>query len=574
MIPAFLWPVANHLWQSTAFAGVAALLTLALKKNHASVRYWLWFASSMKFLAPLSLLIGVGSHLQWRKPVSIEQPKLALAVDHVAQPFSEPIPSPRLLNVPPVPHPIPTTLLAVWLCGVLLSAFGYVRPWLRVRAAVCTALPCPTDFPGAGMRILAVRSSVELEPCVFGIIHPVLILPAGIGDHLTPKELEAVLRHELCHARRRDNLTASLHMLVEALFWFFPLVFWIGRKLVDERERACDEDVLRIGSEPEVYAQGILNVCKFYLQSSPISAAGVTGSDLARRIEAIMVNRSGNKLSFGKKLLLTAAGVFAALPLAISISNASLIRAQSQNASDVKFDVISVKRNNSGIQGNYFRPSEGRFSAENVSVQQILWWAYRIQDFQVVGAPGWIASEHYDIEAKVEGQTRSADMRLMVQKLLQDRFKLVLHRDTSELPIYVLTAAKSGLKLKAGTCMTREPNTPLAPGQRQSDFCGFGGIGNGTLRTTSTTMEIFTDLLTTVLKRQVVDTTGFKGNFDVSLRWTPDPVSTGNGGQIPTETTGPSIFTAMQEQLGLKLEAGKGPVDVLVVDHIERPSEN
>ena len=165
-------------------------------------------------------------------------------------------------------------------------------------------------------------------------------------------------------------------------------------------------------------------------------------------------------------------------------------------------------------------------------------------------------------------------MRLMVQKLLQDRFKLVLHRDTSELPIYVLTAAKSGLKLKTGTYLTQEPNTPLAPGQRQSDFCGFGGIGNGTLRTTSTTMEIFTDLLTTVLKRQVVDTTGFKGNFDVSLRWTPDPVSTGNGGQIPTETTGPSIFTAMQEQLGLKLEAGKGPVDVLVVDHIERPSEN
>src|SRR5262249_4953822 len=128
--------------------------------------------------------------------------------------------------------------------------------------------------------------------------------------------------------------------------------------------------------------------------------------------------------------------------------------------------------------------------------------------------------------------------------------------------------------LKAGTCLTREPNTALAPGQRQSDFCGFGGIGNGTLRMTSTTMESFAYLLTTVLKRKVVDSTGFKDRFDVSLRWTPDPVSSGNDGQVPSNTTGPSIFTALQEQLGLKLESSKGPVDVLVVDHVEGPSEN
>jgi uncharacterized protein (TIGR03435 family) len=419
-----------------------------------------------------------------------------------------------------------------------------------------------------------VRSSAGLEPCVFGIIHPVLILPDGIGDRLPPIELETVLQHELCHIRRRDNLTASLHMLVAALFWFYPLVFWIGRKLVDERERACDEDVLRISRDPEVYANGILNVCRFYLQLPPISAAGVSGANLARRIEAIMRNESVSRLSFGKILLLGAAAVTAAFPLAISTSNASLIRAQSQNAPDVQFDVASVKRNNSGSRGNYFRPSEGRFSAENVSVQQVLTWAYRVQGFQILEAPGWIASEHYDIEAKAQGQERPAGMAFMVQKLLQDRFKLVLHRDKRELPIYVLTAAKSGMKLKAGTCLTREPNTPLVPGQRQSDFCGFGGIGNGTLMATSTTMEIFTDLLTTVLGRKVVDSTGFKGNFDVSMRWMSDPVSTGNAGRVPTDTTGPSIFTAVQEQLGLKLEASKGPVDVLVVDHIERPSEN
>src|SRR5262245_26057055 len=141
----------------------------------------------------------------------------------------------------------------------------------------------------------------------------------------------------------------------------------------------------------------------------------------------IMRNKSGSRLSFGKKLLLAAAAVAAALSLAIGISNASLIRAQSQSAAGVQFEVASVKRNNSGSRGNYFRPSEGRFSAENVSIQQILTWAYRVQDFQILGAPDWIGSEHYDIEAKVEGQTRSADMPFMVQKLLQDRYRLVLH---------------------------------------------------------------------------------------------------------------------------------------------------
>src|SRR5207249_900085 len=128
-----------------------------------------------------------------------------------------------------------------------------------------------------------------------------LLVPAGIEDHLTPPQLEAVLAHEMCHVRRRDNLTATIHMLVEAVFWFHPLVWWIGARLVDERERACDEHVLRVFEEPQTYAAGILEVCKLYVESPLACVSGVTGSHLRKRIEDIMINRVGRTLNFARK---------------------------------------------------------------------------------------------------------------------------------------------------------------------------------------------------------------------------------------------------------------------------------
>jgi len=110
-------------------------------------------------------------------------------------------------------------------------------------------------------------SPLRLEPGVFGVREPVLLLPEGITDRLTAPQLEAIVAHEMCHVRRQDNLTAALHMVVEILFWFHPLVWWIRARLVAERERACDEEVLRATAKPAVYAEGILNVCKFYIES-------------------------------------------------------------------------------------------------------------------------------------------------------------------------------------------------------------------------------------------------------------------------------------------------------------------
>ena len=147
-----------------------------------------------------------------------------------------------------------------------------------------------------------------MEPGVVGLWRPVILVPSGIEDDLTPRQLAAVLTHELCHIRRRDNTTAAVHMIVEAAFWFHPLVWWIGARLLEERERACDQEVLRICGEPRTYAEGIVSVCRRYVESPMPCVAGVSGSNVNNRIRDIMTNRTAVKLSGAQKAVLASAG--------------------------------------------------------------------------------------------------------------------------------------------------------------------------------------------------------------------------------------------------------------------------
>jgi beta-lactamase regulating signal transducer with metallopeptidase domain len=209
-----LSPVANHLWQSTLFAIAVWLLTLALRKNHAAVRYGLWTAASVKFLIPFSLLVSIGSHLGWRTAAAtvIAQPQWSSVVEDIGRPFATSAPALQAI-APPVSNPLPAILFAVWLCGFAVSIVLWFRCWRQIRAARKGAIPLALGLP------IPVRSSPTLmEPGVFGIRKPVLLLPQGITDRLTPAQLDAVLAHEMCHVRRRDNLTAAIHMVVEAPF--------------------------------------------------------------------------------------------------------------------------------------------------------------------------------------------------------------------------------------------------------------------------------------------------------------------------------------------------------------------
>jgi bla regulator protein BlaR1 len=296
----------DHLWQSTLFAGVIALLVPLFRGNRAAIRYGLWFTASVKFLLPFSLLANVGAALPAPVHPVLSAPAL-IAIGPAAVPFAHV--TPELAG-----HHLPYGLLlaCAWALGMTLVLAVWLTRWLRLRGAMQDAADMPLSLP---VPVKAVAS--WLEPGLVGIFRPVILMPRGIGEKLSTIEMDAILAHELCHLRRRDNLTAAIHMLVEALFWFHPLTWWIGRRLVEERELACDESVLEGGNPPRAYAEGILKVCRFYIQSPLACASGVSGADLQMRIRTIMVNRTAADMESGKGLLLALAALTAiALPLA------------------------------------------------------------------------------------------------------------------------------------------------------------------------------------------------------------------------------------------------------------------
>jgi hypothetical protein len=289
---------------------------------------------------------------------------------------------------------------------------------------------------------------------VFGIRRPVFLLPAGILDHLTPPQWKAIVAHELCHVRRRDNLTAAIHMGVEALFWFHPLVWWLGARLMLERERACDEEVLLAGNEPLAYAEGILKICEMNLESTLPYVSGVTGANLKQRIEEIMTRRTGIELSPSRKLVLAAAGISAAaVPFVVGILNPSLSRAQSNPERRASaFDVASIKPSaiwkagGEGSRRSKIEYSPKSLSMWNIDLTECVQWAYGVRFYQISGQ-GFPGSERYDILAKTENAVPVKQLRDMLQELLEKRFQLRLHREMKVLPVYQLVVARGGPRL-------------------------------------------------------------------------------------------------------------------------------
>lgn len=288
----------------------------------------------------------------------------------------------------------------------------------------------------------------------------------------------------------------------------------------------------------------------------------------------------------------TAVGV----PVVFGLLHSPQTGAESQASSATTapvYEVASIKRNKSGpgiIKLDF--PPNG-LTATNVTLDMLIEEAYGVEEVQISGAPGWFKSEWYDIEAKVDSSVadrsskltedqRTAEQHPMLQALLADRFKLTLHRESKELPVYALVIAKNGPKLQEAKRGDTYPNGLVG-------LDGHGAprlmqVGRGVIICQALPVEWLVHALTLQLKRPVLDRTGLKGIYDYRLHWTPDDskwaVFKGpedqpgiDGTRLP-EPSGPSIFTAIQEQLGLKLEPQKGPVDVLVIDHVERPSEN
>lgn len=288
--------VLDHLWQSSAVMAVAGFLTLFFRNNGAHVRHALWMAASLKFLLPFFVLNGLGIDLAHL--VGLQVPSLAAVETLYAagQPFSD---GPIFRAMPMPSAPVFFMMLGAWAASIAALLLLWFARWRALHATVRAARKADIAAP-MPVRI----SPTQMEPGLVGIFRPTLLLPEGIAERLTPAELKAVIAHEACHLRRRDNLWASLHMLAQTLFWFWPPLWWLGTRLIAERERACDEAVLAAGNDAQTYAEGILKVCQHYIRSPLACAAGISGSDLKQRMEDIMKHGIVSGLSMSKKVLL------------------------------------------------------------------------------------------------------------------------------------------------------------------------------------------------------------------------------------------------------------------------------
>lgn len=297
-----VWPyAANHLWQTTLACGLAMVAIFFLNRESARARYAVWIIISLKFALPSTLLVALFALNGMRLKSFAEQTGPVQDSGPIRIGFFDIADLPTNGQPGQTHSEIYCLLTVMWLAGF---AFVLTR-WLRKRAEFSHLLRSSRvealDRESAALRRvtswLRARSDIELivapeigEPGVWRIFRPAIVLPENLSSQLSDPELESVLMHEVIHIQRRDNLVASLQMILCSIFWFHPLIWVIDRKMLSDREQACDQEVCRLGGQPAIYAASLLKVLRFCIGFRMPGVSGAVGSNLKRRIEEIMDN--------------------------------------------------------------------------------------------------------------------------------------------------------------------------------------------------------------------------------------------------------------------------------------------
>lgn len=411
--------LALHLWQSTLVVIAAWVLALACRRNAAALRYWIWFAASLKFLVPFALLQSLGDYIGRSLPAPV-------TVDAALIETGNAIFVPSVLRVAIADGTltqIGTLVAALWALGTATLLLRWFLQWLSVYTKVASAPRLSMDLP-APVRV----TSGDLGPGVFGVFRPVVILPRTVIRELRQEQMQTVLAHELCHVRRRDNLTAAIHKCIEAVFWFHPLVWWIGANLLREREAACDESVIEEGYEQAVYAESILHVCRLGVTSKFSGVAASTGGDLIQRMSSIMSKERASPIDLGRFLLLLAAAMIVLYgPIASGVIAGASPEAFASGPID--FDSLTLEPSQSeSWRSAQFDPEAGRLALENVSLRQLISLAYPAST--VNSDADLIDRARYNIEARWHGQASASETsvyRELLKKVLRTHSNLEIY---------------------------------------------------------------------------------------------------------------------------------------------------
>jgi uncharacterized protein (TIGR03435 family) len=570
ILEALNWALLDFLWQGAVLALLLLLFQTLARKASASMRY---AAACTAMLLMLACFASTAVLKFVPAPAPVIHNPLTAAVP--LTPLKQTSPAVGIAFLPakaPVSAP-PEWIAFLWLLGVASVSSYTLLGWKRVRCLRREAVqPIESEFLATLQRRLGISRAVRLYasalaevPAVIGWMKPCILFPVTALTGLTESQLRAILAHELAHIRRHDYLINILQTAVETVLFYHPAVWWAGRRIRQERENCCDDTAIALLGDPVEYASALTGMEEIRARL-PGMALAANGGDLISRIRRVLREPEQTSRPLGRSAGVALALLIAGVPALLS-----------QEAKPA-FAVASVKPDTSGKVDHYFRMGGVSVSMTNQTLKNMMLWAWRIHDFQLIGGPGWIEKDRYDVAAKAPADANLQQRQLMVQSLLEDRFRLALHREIKELPIYNLTLAKSGLRIqpiKNGSCIEPDPKNPgFAPGKTLMDYCGSGGFGKGLMEGSSATMTELAESLSNVVVRTVVNKTGVEGRFRYQVEFAPEGTSTAENGGPPPPADAPSIFTAIQEQLGLKLDSARGPVEVLVIDRAEKPSAN
>lgn len=435
--------LALHLWQSTVVLLAAWPLTLICRRNAAEVRYGIWLCASLKFLVPFAVLQRLGDYVGQSLP-------MPLALDPVLIETGSAIFVPSIGGVDFSEAALPTLGIAaaiLWALGAIVLSLRWFAQWRAVRSSLSLAPHLQMDLP------IPVRvTSANLAPGVFGVFRPVLVLPRTVLNELDHSQLQAVLAHEMCHVRRCDNLTATLHKVVEVLFWFHPLVWWVGAHLLREREAACDESVIEDGHEQAVYAESILQVCRLGVTAKFAGMAASSGGDLCQRMTSILSKERAAPIDNPRFALLL--GVALTLCYGPVVAGIAAGAAREAVDGDIEFETITLSPSAPAWgRDAEFDAASGRVKLAHVSLRDLISMAYPAS--RVNGDPELIDRIHYDIDARWQA-AGAANERSVYRELLR-----TILRTNSNLQLYVKDGCDNGCDLVPGELVAGRTSLPI-----------------------------------------------------------------------------------------------------------------
>jgi bla regulator protein blaR1 len=610
---------------------IKATLTLALalagarlaRRNRAALRHLLLAAGfAGLLLLPIASLFAPAVSV--RVPVSLPATMDALHVapdefGAAAAPGAPvaPVRTPRSIAIS-----ISAVLLTSWGLGAAVGLLPLGAGLWQVRRLRRTAREWPEGtamaralFRDAGHRrsVAVLLHDAMAGPMTCGILRPAIIFPADVHSW-HPEDLQRAIVHELEHVRRADWLTQIATRAICAGYWFHPLAWIAWRRLVLEAERACDDAVVR-RSDPAAYADQLVLLAERLSATGQPQPAMAGRRDLATRVLAVL-DHSQVRGRAGTRWVALACGSAALVVAAMSplrVVPAFAADGQKSKEPRDRFEVASIRpcsleeapagraRGTAGGTNASFSP--GRMNVPCVTVEQLIYLAYAsygappemrlVNDglggpsdaVKIRGGPDWVHSQKdkYAVEATAPGATeRTVLLGSMLRTLLEERFKLKIHRDTEEVPMYALTVAKSGFKLKPmaeGECEEGDGPPDLNAAKPRCGMLSMGATASNALwRFAGFPVSALASRLSGAVRRHVIDRTGITGQFIFTFRFHPDESTPGiNWTDREGDTSAPqeaSIFTALEEQLGLKIESIKAPRGFLVIDSIERPTTN